>query len=205
MVSSGLAMLAGLILSNAAAAATGPNPAAEPSLQVVKLKNGFNLVTLFGIDYNTFVAIAHRESHNAHSYDMTTFYADLQPREKSAVHGLQVIPLEDKSGVETQSLFTHGGTDCTLNDYRLVNNRETHEAWLIVARREPGKSVTDHTPVTFVFYKLVYNTAQVPGVPTVQFKFWKTQQAKHDYCDVEKAFEKELDLGLYRTDLTDRQ
>jgi hypothetical protein len=200
-----MALLAGAIPANPAAAATGQVSVAESPLQVVRLKNGFNLVTLFGIDYNTFVAIAHRESHDARSYDMTTFYADLQPREKSAVHGLQVIPLEDKSGEETQSLITRDGAGCTLNDYRLVNNKATHEAWLIVARREPGNSVTDHTPVTFIFYKLVYNTAQTSGVPTVQFKFWKTQQSKHDYCDVERAFEKELDFGLYRTDLTDRQ
>ena len=190
-------MAASLFVSIAALAA----PAAPP-LQVIQLKNGFNLTPMEGLRDNTFVTIAHLDNHDAHSYDMTIIYSDLHDPHKPWPTGLQIVPLREKSGAETRSLFTEVGTKCMPEDYRMVGNTPDHRTWLIVAKRAAGKSPDAKQAVTFTYYRLTTADKRVAGTPPVEFRYFKSQVSRHHYCSVETAFQKELGLGAYRIDLS---
>lgn len=171
------------------------------NLLVVKLKNGFNEVHFYGLDYKTLAVVAHRENYNAHSYDVTTIYVGYTPTDKYEAPGLQIIPIIEKDGNNKLNLITSGGADCVLDDFRVVNNGKEHETWLILADRKFGETYISAEPVTFTYYKLTFNKDGVPGFPPFSFEYWKTVQTQQKYCDVETAFASELGLGPDRTDI----
>jgi len=173
------------------------------NLEVIKLKNGFNEVHFDGLDQKTLVVIAHRENYNAHSYDVATLFVDYKPTDQYEPAGLQIIPVIEKNETNTFHLSASGGADCVLHDYRFVKNTKTGETWLIVGDRNLGESYADTEAVTFTFYKLALHKDQEPGFPPLSFEYWKIQMAKEKYCDIEKAFQKELGLEEYRTDISE--
>ena len=173
-------------------------------LQIIKLRNGFNEVHFEGLNYKTLVVVAHRENYNAHSYDVTTIYVDYKPTGKYETPGLQIIPIIEKDEKNTLNLLTSGGADCVLDDFRILNNTQTHETLVIYADRKFGETFVDSEPVTFTYYKLAFDKDEIPGFPPFSFEYWKTVQTQQKYCDVEKAFAAELGLGMYRTDIQDQ-
>ena len=170
-------------------------------LQVIKLKNGFNEVHFDGLDQKALALIAHRENYNAHSYDVTTLYVDYKPTDEHDISGLQIIPIIENNQKNTLNLMSDGGADCMLDNYRLVWNIKAHETWLILATRGFGDSFADTQSVIFTFYKLAIDKEGVPGFPPFAFDYWKVQKSKQKYCDVDDAFQKELGLGSFRTDI----
>lgn len=155
------------------------------------LRNGENRVDFTGDGEADLVMIARRANYYAHGFDVVTFYA--QDREPDGGGPWTIVPLF--AGTEEKLYVTvGGGADCTLHDFRLFQGS------LVVAERELGESYADPAPVTFKFYDLRRNSDGAVGWPLYRFEQVRTEAAKKAYCDVEEAFEKELQMPSYRRD-----
>jgi hypothetical protein len=176
-----------------------PRLLGEPAsgLELIKLHNGINEIDLDGTGQRATVVLAHRENFNAHSFEVTTIYVRAR-LEKGAPGQWQIVHREHRGENEAGdlALLTSGGADCVLHDFRLLRDGAHRSAALIVADREPGESFADAEPVTFTFYKLARNTDEEIGRGLVYFKYEREMKSKTPYCDVEKAFQAELGIGM---------
>lgn len=104
--------------------------------------------------------------------------------------GLELIKLHN--GINDVDL----GADCVLHDFRLFRDRAHHSAVLIMADRKPGANFADAQQVTFTFYRLARNRDEQIGRGIFYFKYDRDVKSKAPYCDVGKAFQAELGIGM---------
>lgn len=170
------------------------------SYKVVKLVYGVNAVDFGPPGTHGTVLLGWRENFNAHGFGVATFYLK-DPQ--GAVSGLQ---RDDMLGLvsfwdglkEELTVTTSGGADCVLHDFRLLISNQHKPSLLVLADRKMGETYGDENSVTFKTYTLKQNIEQMPGPPTYYFDLTEQRTAKRKYCDVEKAFHDELDIGDYR-------
>lgn len=172
--------------------------------KVVKLVYGVNAVDFGPAGTQGTVLLGWRENFNAHGFGVGTFY--LKARRGTVPTGFQnddvlgVVTLWDdvKGSKEALTVTTSGGADCVLHDFRLLMSTEHKPSLLVLADRKMGETYVDEETVTFRTYTLKQNIEQMPGPPTYYFDLTDQRTAKRKYCDVEKAFHDELDVGDYR-------
>ncbi|HEY8027674.1 MAG TPA: hypothetical protein VIF60_24250 [Burkholderiaceae bacterium] len=165
----------------------------QSTSRVVKIANGITQVDFTGEGVADMVVSGHRESYNAHSFDVVSFYVP-DRHDTSASAPWDVVPVMTKGGEKWQ-VTVSGGADCVLHDFRLLAARGKEPATLIMADRDFGNSFADTAKVTFTFYSLVHNLDGIPGYPPYSFEQAGTVVAKRPYCDVEQAFDGELGIG----------
>ena len=164
----------------------------EPG-KLILLHNGINSVNFDGGELVGKVVIARRDNYNAHSFEISTFFAVLKTEADSEPE-LKIIPIVDRDGKELFQLKTGGGADCVLFDYRLLAEPGRRDAILITADRKFGDNFADHQPVTFRYYRLTRNTKGLVGKAALYFQFEKAMVSKQRYCDVNEAFAAELHI-----------
>jgi hypothetical protein len=170
------------------------------SYKVVKIVYGVNAVDFGPPGTHGTVLLGWRENFNAHGFGVATFYLK---NPKGAVSGLQ---RDDMLGLvsvwegqkEELTVNTSGGADCVLHDFRLPISNQHKPSLLVLADRKMGETFVDEETVTFKTYTLKQNVEQIPGPPTYYFDLTEQRTAKRKYCDVEKAFRDEFDIGDYR-------
>ncbi len=161
------------------------------------LRNGENAVDLLGDGTPARVFVGWRSNFNAHGFSAVAIYLRGKSDVSDSANDWLIVPRfgGPYDGDTGHELFTTSeGADCTLGDLRLIQHRGT-PAELILARRELGKSFADSAATYFDYYKLTKNLNGVPGWPLYYFDFVRTVNARHPFCDVNLAFEKELHLG----------
>jgi hypothetical protein len=162
--------------------------------KVLPINNGLNSLRLQGHELLGFRAW--RENFNAHGFDLVTLYMRNKVDGKLGAWNLVPIFSRQKGDEKEQfELTVSGGADCVLQDFRLLAATDNRPAQLIVARRDLGESYADAATVHFDYYMLAENADGDPGWPSFYFKAEKTTSAKAPYCDVNEAFDKELQLG----------
>jgi len=157
------------------------------------LHNGTNVVNLDGAGLTATVVIARRDNFNAHSFEVTTFFASLKTEDEGEKE-LKIIPIELTREKEVLHLITGGGADCVLQDFRVIPQPAERTAILITGEREFGRHFADSQHVTFRYYRLTRNTEGAVGRPALYFDFEKKAVSQKKYCDVNEAFEAELHL-----------
>ncbi|MEP6763195.1 MAG: hypothetical protein ABJB66_02735 [Gemmatimonadaceae bacterium] len=163
----------------------------------VALKNGANTVEILGDGSPAQVFVAWRGNYNAHGFSAATFYVrGKSDRSDSAEWNLVPFFGGPQDGVTGRNEFlTSEGADCTVGDIRVV--QKSHAAVeIVIGKRDLAKSFVDSEPVHFDYYKLTRNTDDGVGRPPYFFQFTHSVAAKHNYCDVNVAFNKELSLGV---------
>jgi hypothetical protein len=160
---------------------------------VVKIGNGITQVDFTGEGVQDFVVSGHRENYNAHSFDVVSFYVPVQD-DAGTSKQWNIVPVMTK-GSEKEQVDVSGGADCVLHDFRLLAGHGKEAATLILADRDLGESFASAAKVTFTYYSLVRNPDGSPGSPTYAFEQSRVVNAKHAYCDIEEAFDRELGLG----------
>lgn len=155
----------------------------------VELKLGPNAVDLDGDGTQDLIVKARRENFNAHSSTHYAFY-------RNAPSGAwEIVPIELSPTDALQlDVSTTEGADCILRDVRLHRAKDGRIE-LVVATREFGESYADSKPVTLAWFSLVRNDEELPGRPPVYFAKVGERTTVKPYCDVEKAFAKELAAG----------
>jgi len=162
--------------------------------KAVPVNNGPNNLHLYGHEILGFRAW--RENFNAHGFDIVTLYMRNKVDGKLGAWNLVPIFSRQKDGEKEQfELTISGGADCQLHDFRLLVATDNRPVQLIIARRDLGESYADAATVHFDYYTLAENADGDPGWPSFYFKAQKTMQARVPYCDVNEAFDKELNLG----------
>lgn len=164
--------------------------------KVVPLHYGVNRVNFGDSGVAGLAVLGHRENFNAHGFDVLTLY--LKPEQKTIdSEDWQLVSLFDGQQ-EALTLTVGGGADCTLHDFRLVQDGANGRFSLIVAERDMGGGFADSAPVHFKHYALRKNESAEIGHPLYYFELIKNSTAKRSYCDVGEAFVKELGIGPYR-------
>jgi hypothetical protein len=170
----------------------GTAEASDPDKPLL-LHNGINSVNLDGAGLMATVMIARRDNFNAHSFEVSTFFAALKTEADSEPE-MKIIPIQIEPGKEELHLTTGGGADCVLHDYRLLPAPARRTTILITADRKFGGNFADRQPVTFRYYTLTRNADGQVGNAALYFKFEKESVSKKAYCDVNEAFEAELHI-----------
>lgn len=162
--------------------------------EVVHIKNGPNELTMQGHDVLAFRAW--RENYNAHGFDIVTLYSRDKAEGEPEVWNLVSFFKQDEGEErELNELTLSGGADCRLTDFRLLTASDNRPTRLIVADRDFGDSYAASQVVHFDYYVLTANEDKEVGEPPLYFKQEKTVTSKDVYCDVNEAFDKELELG----------
>jgi hypothetical protein len=163
--------------------------------KVVKLNYGLNRIDFDNDGKEDLVILARRENFNAHGFDAVSFYSE-QPQNgnKQLIQGIVSIFDKDK---ENFIIKVSGGADCVLHDFRLLKPNNGSQTLLIIADRKLSESYYEENAVAFSYYNLEHNSLGEIGYPFLYFKFFKTEQAKRKYCDVNEAFREELGLENY--------
>jgi len=170
------------------------------SYKVAKIVYGVNAVDFGPPGTHGTVLLGWRENFNAHGFGVATFYLKTP---KGAVSGLRrddvlgLVSIWDGQKEEL-TVNTSGGADCVLHDFRLLISNQHKPSLLVLADRKMGETFVDEETVTFKTYTLKQNIEQMPGPPTYYFDLTEQRTAKRKYCDVEKAFRDEFDIGDYR-------
>jgi hypothetical protein len=170
------------------------------SYKVAKLVNGVNAVDFGPAGTHGTVLLGWRENFNAHGFGVATFYL------KNPKGAVSVLQRDDMLGLvsvwdglkEELTVTTSGGADCVLRDFRLLISNQHKPSLLVLAVRKMDESYVEENSVTFKTYTLKQNIEQMPGPPTYYFDLTEQRTARRKYCDVEKAFHDELDIGDYR-------
>ncbi len=182
----------------AAQQTAGGRPGAPTSFadyDVIPLASGPNSIDLNADGKPDVVFQAFLDNGTPHSYHVITFYL-ADPRGAGEWH---LVPLYD-STLYRESYQGAGGADCTIADLLVVRPKVDPRApvELVLATREPRTSFVDSTPVTFVVYRFMTDSApRDTGWPRYSFRAVRTIQSRGRYCDVFDAFEHELGLGHY--------
>lgn len=192
-----------ILLAATSAISAAPEQAnAFKGFEVIALRNGSNEIDINGDGLKDLIFIAWRENYNAHGFDMFTFYlqvtSDIRPKEK-----WYLVPFFDEKGVPNKtSLTTAMGADCVLSDIRVIRPVSPKNApvTVVIGTRDFGESYADEASVKFLVYELRHTEEGLPGEPPYYFQQSKTIPGQGKYCDINKAFQKELGLGWYRTD-----
>ena len=178
-------ILGSLFLANIASASE-----ATPR-RVIHVENGITHVDIVGNGTPGLIVSGHRENFNAHSFDVVSFYVQL---DMSGTKQWQVIPVmgNDK---EKWTITIGGGADCLLHGFRLLAKQGKEPPTLVLADRDLGESFATPAPVKFSYFPLVHDTDDIPGFPPYAFKLSRVVKAKINYCDVDEAFKSELGIG----------
>ena len=171
--------------------------AAQAGYTLMPVHNGVNTLKLRG--YDAIAMRAWRENFNAHSFDVVTFFVRDGAAGRAQPWSLVPVFRRSERGANSEQeqlhVTTSGGADCVLHDFRLLLAQGGKPATLILANREAGASDADDAHVRFDYYVLTENTDGTPGYPKLSFRWQKSQPARAQYCDVNRAFDQELHLG----------
>ncbi|MDQ2889488.1 MAG: hypothetical protein M3R65_02895 [Gemmatimonadota bacterium] len=166
---------------------------------VIPLHNGHNKIDLLANGDAGEVIVSRRENFNAHGHSIALFQVLARNRVSPTTKPVwQLVPFFGGPGDPASGRDLTGtseGADCTLQDIRLVRRARGSPVEIVIGERELGKSFADSAPVRFEFYGLMTNADGVPGWPAYYFKHTRTARAAGTYCDVDDAFDKELNLG----------
>ncbi|NMV41818.1 hypothetical protein [Ralstonia insidiosa] len=186
-------------LSLALLGLSGP-AAAQAGYALMPIHNGVNALKLRG--YDAIAVRAWRENFNAHSFDVVTFFVRDGAAGRAQPWSLVPVFRRSEGGgsggsgeQEQLHVTTGGGADCLLHDFRLLLAQGGKPAVLILANREAGASYAADANVRFDYYVLTENANSTPGYPKLSFRWQKSQPARAQYCDVNRAFDQELHLG----------
>ncbi|WP_439889739.1 hypothetical protein ACS7SF_10545 [Ralstonia sp. 25C] len=171
--------------------------AAQAGYTLMPVHNGVNALKLRG--YDAIAVRAWRENFNAHGFDVVTFFVRDGAAGRAQPWSLVPVFRRGERGGNGEQEQLHitasGGADCLLHDFRLMLAQGGKPAILILANREAGTSYAADANVRFDYYVLTENTDGTPGYPKLSFRWQKSQQARAQYCDVNRAFDQELHLG----------
>jgi len=171
--------------------------AAQAGYTLMPVHNGVNALKLRG--YDAIAVRAWRENFNAHSFDVVTFFVHDGAAGRAQPWSLVPVFRRSERGgngeQEQLHITTSGGADCLLHDFRLMLAQGGKPAILILANREAGTSYAADANVRFDYYVLTENIDGTPGYPKLSFRWQKSQPARAQYCDVNRAFDQELHLG----------
>jgi len=173
------------------------------SMTLVDLKNGINTIDLDGDGVNDMAVSGYRSNGNAHDYVSTTFYSHETSSDGSS-WGL--VTFFDLKGMPKADYFRDfEGADCALENIAVLQSktRRPQPVTVIIAKREFGSTFIDKMPVTFDIYETIRDKYGGVGHPNVYFKQVQHLHAKHDYCDVNKAMQKELGVPFTDDDVGD--
>jgi len=152
-----------------------------------------NQIDLNGDKTDDMVIISRRENFNAHRFDVVSFYV-YHTDPVTGKKQLNIVPIFDNKS-ERLEYIIGGGADCMLHDFRVYKNSKTDKTILVTADRELTQGYVASEKVEFSFFELTENTDGIPGFPIYYFDKNKTTISKDKHCDVNKAFEKELNLS----------
>ena len=171
--------------------------AATDAGRVIPLSNGITTIDLTGQQSESMIILANRENFNAHGFDVLSIY--VKPDKTLADAPIwHIVPVFDDDK-ERLTLTVAGGADCTLHDFRLVQDSKNNPLRLVTADRSLGdEGFTEPNVVTFSFYVLRLNEHSLIGRPLYYFERTSQSEAKRKYCDVGEALKKELGLDDYR-------
>jgi hypothetical protein len=162
------------------------------TIDSVKLKNGINYVDINGDGKQDIIMKGYRDHITAHSFSVYSIYVykNLQREEPCE---WQIVSMGGKGGfagddIGKYAISTHQGADCVLREIRLARFNKNSPYYLVIADRPIGESYIDSKNVKFTFYKLIYLEDENRFV----YEKDKELYSKNKYCDVNKAFAKEL-------------
>lgn len=167
---------------------------AQDGNKVIPVANGINRLQLHG--YDAMIVRAWRENFNAHGFDVVSIF--VRDGIGGRAQSWSIVPIfHPHNGDEHEELHVTagGGADCRLHDFRLLVNANGERAQLILANRDAGTSYAAAANVRFDYYVLAENTDGSPGHPKLYFEWKKSASAREQYCDVNRAFDRELHLG----------
>jgi len=151
----------------------------------LRIKNGLDNIDIDGDGTKDIVMNGYRGNITAHDFNVYSFYIYL-----NKILNIVAISDSDDVSMEKYNIVTHKGADCILKDIRLFKNKGEKAYHLVIAEREFGETYVDEKKVTFSFYKLDYDDDDTRFV----FRKYGEVKSKNNYCDVELAFKKELNL-----------
>jgi hypothetical protein len=170
-----------------------PVDAAKAPSPIVRVDNG--IATLSLGNQNLIGIRARRENYNAHSFDVVSFYFRDRTVENPVLNLVPIFGTEKGKHRERYEITVGGGADCNLDDFRLLKAQGRQPARLIVAHRDMGESFVMPGVVQFIYYDLKRNDDGVPGEPPLYFEEKSRANSRQKYCDVNDAFERELQMG----------
>ena len=153
---------------------------------VVKIENGLNFVDLDGDgDRDLVVSSRWRGGATGRHSDTYSFFVQV---DRGGVTEWHEVSLNE--------FGAYGDYQCFSSDARVVlhPNDPARLATLIDAIREPGESVYDSTKVKFSFYELTNIDYMDIPYPIYRFELRDAIFSDGIYCDVGKAFKKELGI-----------
>jgi hypothetical protein len=151
----------------------------------VRIKNGLNNIDIDGDNAKDIIMNGYRGNITAHDFDAYSFYIFMDK-----ISNIVAISDSDDVSKDKYEIFTHKGADCILRDIRLFKNKDEKSYNLVIAEREFGETYVDEKKVTFSLYKLDYDNDETRFI----FRKYGEIKSKNNYCDVEEAFKKELDM-----------
>jgi hypothetical protein len=155
---------------------------AQDGNKVIPVANGINRLQLHG--YDAMIVRAWRENFNAHGFDVVSIF--VRDGVGNRAQSWSIVPIfHPHNGDDHEQLhvMAGGGADCRLHEH------------LILANRDAGTSYAAAANVRFDYYVLAENTDGSPGHPKLYFEWQKSASARQQYCDVNRAFDRELHLG----------
>ncbi len=151
----------------------------------VRIKNGLNNIDIDGDNAKDIIMNGYRGNITAHDFDAYSFYIFMDK-----ISNIVAISDSDDVSKDKYEIFTHKGADCILRDIRLFKNKDEKSYNLVIAEREFGETYVDEKKVTFSLYKLDYDNDETRFI----FRKYGEIKSKNNYCDVEEAFKKELNM-----------
>jgi hypothetical protein len=167
---------------------------------VVPIKLGISHIKLDGRPYT--LVSAWLDNGNSHGHNVVNIFADaplnVSGGRMAPVPVLMPDPADPQVPHEELALFTSGGTECTLDNFRLFHTKKVKGTQLVIAERDFGGSYGEAAPVHFSFYRLVDHSNEDGWRAPLSFDFDHKTEASKSYCDVDEALEKEL--GMHRVE-----
>ena len=188
-----------------------PKPPVLPKFtakDMVPLPYGPNWIDLDGDGHKDLVMKSRFEIDSPHSFGIYTFHIYVPNEPTNPPHQLVFggsnwyavqFPDRGEPPLGNFDISTHQGgiAGCMIHDLRLLIVKHSRApsgngTYIVDALRDFGHSYGDDMPVTFTVYKLALEHPHALG----EFAFIQVAQfqAKHNYCSVIDAFQKELGL-----------
>jgi hypothetical protein len=190
-----IGLLAGVL---APWATRGQSRGRSSSPAVIPLHARRNVVDLLGSGSTGTIDVADRENYNAHGHHIAVFQvrAPRYAGDPTSAVEWQVVPFFDSDTSTSEEIFrTVDGADCILRDLRIFRREQGRPVTVVIAERALGRSYADSAAVQFQYYELRTNSAGVVGHPSYYFERTRVIEATRPYCDVDDAFDRELNLG----------
>ncbi len=173
------------------------NPLPDSSA-IIRLHAGRNAVDILGTGTVGTIDVADLENYNGHGHHIAVFQVDA-PRyadDRASAAEWQVVPFFEANAAGSEEIFrTVEGADCILRDLRIIRGARTRPVTVVIAERALGRSYADSAVVQFQFYEIRTNAEGGVGHPSYYFEKTRVVEAKHPYCDVDDAFDRELHMG----------